>query len=104
MHFQDTGGFHTVDIRAGMKNTAVAGGYSGRIQETSPVRTHYVGPAGQGETVYLSFPHPVRAEFLLIQLIDVNSQTELSEVKVIKCKLYTISWSLYCYIYFCSCV
>ena len=97
MHFQDTGGFHTVDIRAGMKNTAVAGGYSGRIQETSPVRIHYVGPAGQGETVYLSFPHPVRAEFLLIQLIDVNSQTELSEVKVIKCKLYHLLESVLLY-------
>ena len=80
-----------------MTGTGLAGGYSGSVRTTSPVRTHYVGPAGQGETVYLSFPHPVRAEFLLIQLIDVNSQTELSEVKVIKCKLYDLLESLLLY-------
>ena len=100
MHFQNTGGFQSADIRAGMKGTESAGGMSGSLRITSPVRTHYVGPAGQGETVYLSFPHPVRADFLLIQLINVNSATQLSEVKVIKCRIYT--HFLGCYISFCS--
>ena len=81
-----------------MKGTAVAGGYSGSVRNTSPVRTHYVGPAGQGETVYLSFPHPVRADFLLIQLIDVNSETQLSEVKVIKCRIYRHFRGLYIFL------
>ena len=87
MDFQNTGQFHTADIRAGMVGTSKSGGYGGSLRDTSPVRTHYVGPAGQGETLYLTFPHPVRADYLLIQLIDVNHATQLSQVKVIKCML-----------------
>ena len=86
LDFQNTGQFHTADIKAGMQGTQVSGGYGGSLRtDSSPVRTHYVGPAGQGETLYLTFPHPVRADYLLIQLIDVNHHTQLSQVKVIKC-------------------
>ena len=69
-----------------MKGTSISYGFGGSLRITSPVRTHYVGPAGQGEEVYLSFPHPVRADFLLVQLMDAGHPTQLSEVKVIKCK------------------
>lgn len=69
-----------------MEGTKISGGKGGSKRVTSPIRTHYVGPAAQGETVYLSFPHPVRADYLLVQLDNVNSKAELAEVRVIKCK------------------
>ena len=88
MLFQDTQKFKNVDIRAGMTATSRnhQGSSANLITDSSPLIVNYVGPAGQGEIVTITFPTPILAQYILFQVKNLNSNLQMAEMKVIECK------------------
>ena len=84
----DVDKFRKIAVRAGMTPTSVPhqGSSNNLITDNEQV-LEYVGPASQGEVVYVTFPNPRSAQFLLIQAKSVNNNLMLSEIRIIKCML-----------------
>ena len=87
--------FENVVFRAGLVKSPVGGAGSGDDLLThNPLVTEYVDTAQPGEVVFLIFPHPVTARYILLQGNSDPADSyptdsvilELAEVRVIKCK------------------
>ena len=91
--------FQKVIFRAGLKKSPVGGPGSGNNLLThNPLVMEYRDRAFPGEVIYLTFPYPRTARYILIQgnanPADTNPTNsvilELAEVRIIKCKYLSI--------------
>ena len=93
--------FEKVIFRAGMVMSPVGGPGSGNnLLSHNPFVMEYVDKAYPGEVIYLTFPHPLTARYILIQgnanPADTNPTNsvilELAEVRIIKCEYHTVPY------------
>ena len=104
--------FEKVIFRAGLVRSPVGGPGSGNDLLThNPLVMEYLDKAFPGEVIYLTFPFPLTARYVLIQgnanPADTNPTDsvilELAEIRIIKCKITVLHFYLYptessCYI------
>ena len=97
--------FEKVIFRAGMVRSPVGGPGSGNnLLRHNPYVMEYVDKAYPGEVIYLTFPHPLTARYILIQGNANPASTnptnsvilELAEVRIIKCEYHTVPYCPHC--------
>ena len=93
--FQDKKRFKKVIVRAGLTRSPVSKGQGGNDLLThNPFVYEYVDYNLKGEVIYITFPEPIVAKYILLQGNDNPSQREptdsvvleLAEVRVVQCK------------------
>ena len=97
--------FEKIIFRAGLKQSPVGGPGSGNNLLThNPIVMEYMDKAFPGEVIYLTFPYPRTARYILIQGNANPASTnptnsvilELAEIRIIKCKYLTGLSTNYC--------
>ena len=93
---EDKKRFKKVIFRAGLTQSPVAKGQGGNdLQTHNTYVLEYVNFNTQGEVIYITFPEPIVAKYILIQGNDFPGSRaptdsvvlEMAEVRLIKCKL-----------------
>ena len=75
-------------VRAGMGTgtTLRHQGSSQYVIPTGQLIVKYKGPAENAEVIYLTFPKPVTAQYVILQFCNINNNIQLAELRIIKCR------------------
>ena len=61
-------------------------GSSANLIGAGQIVAKYKGPAANAEVIYLTFPKPIRAQFVVVQMRNIQNNIQLAEIRIIKCK------------------